>query len=163
MSKVFSFKNEITIKEPVELVFEYASDPENFPAWNYYVEQVERLSPEPLRVGARYHQQRREDEQVLEIAALEPGRSVTLRTVPPSKPELVREMTFKPRQGATEIVDRWELDLGIPGVIEMIAKRRVREAVRENLGKLKTLLETGQVMLQDGRIMRLGEQPASSS
>jgi len=76
---------------------------------------------------------------------------------------LVREMTFKPRQGAIEIVDRWELDLGIPGVIEMIAKRRVREAVRENLGKLKTLLETGQVMLQDGRIMRLGEQPASSS
>ncbi|MEJ2011650.1 MAG: SRPBCC family protein [Anaerolineales bacterium] len=154
---MIKFENGITIERPVDEVFRFAGDPENFPIWNYYVEEVERLSQEPLTVGARYHQRRRKDEQVLEIAALDPGRSITVRTVPPSRPELVRVMTFKSENGATQITDRWELKLGIPGVIEVVAKRRVSEAVRENLGKLKTLLEAGQVVLQDGRIMRLEE------
>lgn len=154
---MIKFENGITIEKPVDEVFRFASDPENFPIWNYYVEEVERLTQEPLTVGARYHQRRRKDEQVLEIIALDPGHSITVRTVPPSRPELVREMTFESENGATQITDRWELKLGIPGVIEVVAKRRVREAVRENLGKLKTLLEAGQVVLQDGRIMRLDE------
>jgi uncharacterized membrane protein len=162
MSRMIKFENGITIEKPVDEVFGYASDPENFPTWNYYVEEVQRLTQESLAVGARYHQRRRNDEQVLEVAALDPGHSITLRTVPPSRPELVRIMSFRSKNGATRITDRWELKLGIPGVIEVIAKRRVREAVRENLGKLKTLLEAGQVVLQDGRIMRLDEDPTGA-
>jgi len=157
---VISFENGIRINKSVQEVFQYASNPENYPAWNNYVENVRRLTSGPLAAGSRFHQLRREDEQVLEIAAFEPGHSITIRTVPPSKPELVREMRFESREGATEIVDRWELQLGIPGVIEVIAKRKVREAVRENLGKLKSLLEAGQVVLQDGRISRLESEPA---
>ncbi|MFN2274051.1 MAG: SRPBCC family protein [Anaerolineales bacterium] len=159
---MFKFENGVTITKPVQEVFRYASNPENFPSWNYYVEDVRRLSESPLSAGSRFHQKRRQDEQVLEVTEYKPGQSITVRTVPPSKPELVRKMIFKSKKGSTELIDRWELDLGVPGVIEVVAKRRVRQAVRENLGKLKTLLEAGQVVLQDGRIMRLEGGHASS-
>jgi hypothetical protein len=45
--------------------------------------------------------------------------------------------------------------MGVPGLLEPLAARRAKAGVRENLGKLKTLLETGRVTLQDGRSFAL--------
>ena len=150
------FENDVRIEKPLDEVFRYAGDPEHYPAWNYYVQDVRRLSEGPISVGTRFRQHRREDEQVLEITTFEPEHRIELRTVPPSRPQLLREMIFETDGKATRIVDRWQLKLNVPGLIEVVTRRRIREAVRENLGKLKTLLEAGQVVLQDGRISRLG-------
>jgi hypothetical protein len=60
-------------------------------------------------------------------------------------------MAFSQVGKSTRIVDRWRLDLGVPALLEPLAVGRVKKAVRENLGKLKTLLEAGTVTLQDGR------------
>jgi hypothetical protein len=43
------------------------------------------------------------------------------------------------------------LDTGKPALVEKLAGGNVKSAVTENLQKLKQLLETGKVILQDGR------------
>jgi hypothetical protein len=63
-------------------------------------------------------------------------------------------MTFIDQGGATRIVDEWKLETGKPGILERLAANQVKQAVYENLEKLKELLETGTVRLQDGRQAR---------
>lgn len=152
---MFSFENSVTIGRPVEEVFEFASDLERIPQWNYYVQDVSRTSHEAHEVGATYHQVRRSDEQDLRIVAIDQNHRFVVETVPPSKPELRREMTFTAQGESTLIRDLWELDLGVPKLLEPIASRRAKSGVKENLGKLKELLEQGQTTLQDGRQVRL--------
>jgi hypothetical protein len=55
----------------------------------------------------------------------------------------------------TRMTDAWELHSGVPRLLEPLAAGRVKSAVRENLGKLKELLETGSTQLQDGRVSKL--------
>jgi hypothetical protein len=106
-------------------------------------------------VGSTYHQVRREDEQDLRISKLEPNKSLIVETIPPSKPELRREITFEVQGNRTRIIDKWQLDKGIPKLLEPLAANRAKLGVRENLEKLKTLLESGKVTLQDGRSFSL--------
>jgi hypothetical protein len=64
-------------------------------------------------------------------------------------------MIFEDISGKTLIVDTWELDPDLPGIIERLSVKPARSAVKENLLKLKQLLETGTVTLQDGRMHRI--------
>ena len=73
------------------------------------------------------------------------------------KNELKREMVFRELSGETHIIDVWEPELGLPGIIEKLSARKVRSAVHENLFKLKQLLESGSVTLQDGRTYRIAD------
>lgn len=152
---MFEFENSITIDRPLEHVFAFATDLTRIPLWNYYVQTVRLTSERPRSEGATYHQVRKNDEQALRIVRLVPNELFVVETVPPSKPELRREMSFAGSSGGTFLRDRWQLDLGVPKLLERLAGSRARNGVRENLGKLKTLLEEGQVTLQDGRVMTL--------
>jgi uncharacterized protein YndB with AHSA1/START domain len=148
---MFEFENSITIHRSIEDVFRFVTDLTTVPKWNYYVRSVTPTSDHPGTEGATYHQIRKNDEQELVIASLEPNRSLVVESIPPSKPEFRREMTFAGDGESTTITDRWQLDLGVPRLLEGLAARRARSGVQENLGKLKVLLETGRVTLQDGR------------
>jgi hypothetical protein len=53
------------------------------------------------------------------------------------------------------VVDEWKLATGKPAFVEKLTAGRIKSAVAENLAKLKELLETGQVVLQDGRKIAL--------
>jgi uncharacterized membrane protein len=150
---MIEFENNITIIGSIQDVFDSAADLTNVPKWNYYVRSVVSTSARPRTEGAAYHQVRRKDEQDLRIIRLEPNRSLVVETISPSKPELRRVMIFVDDGGSTRITDRWELDLGVPRLLEGLAANRARRGVRENLGKLKVLLETGRVTLQDGRTL----------
>jgi len=152
---MFNFKNTIVIDKPIENVFSFVVDLPSMPMWNYYVLSVVPTSPESGRVGSTYHQTRKDDEQDLRISKLEPNKSLIVETIPPSKPELRREMTFEAQGNSTRITDQWQLDMGLPKLLEPIAANRAKSGVRENLGKLKTLLESGKVTLQDGRSFAL--------
>lgn len=152
---MIEFENEIGIDRPLADVYAFFADLENVPRWNYFVTQVTRTSAGPAAVGATYHQVRKTDSQNLRIVALEENQRFVVETIPPSKPELRRETLFSEEGQGTRIVDRWQLDTGHPGLLQKVAGRRVRSAVRENLGKLKELLETGQTTLQDGRRVSL--------
>lgn len=148
---MFSFENTMLIYRPVKEVFAFLADLSNVPKWNYYVLSVSPTSPEHVSLGSTYHQIRRDDEQDLRITQLEPNRSLVVETIPPSKPEMRREITFEVQGDSTRIIDKWQLDMGVPKLLEPLAANRAKSGVRENLKKLKVLIETGKVTLQDGR------------
>ena len=152
---MFKFENTIVIDRPLENVFAFVVDLPSLPKWNYYVLSVVPTSPESGRLGSTYHQIRKDDEQELKISKLEPNKSLIVETIPPSKPELRREITFEVQDNRTRIIDNWRLDLGVPKLLEPLVANRAKSGVRENLRKLKTLLESGKVTLQDGRLFSL--------
>jgi uncharacterized protein YndB with AHSA1/START domain len=152
---MIEFENSITINRSVEDVFRFAADPTNIPKWNYYVRSVVPTSDRVGAEGATYHQVRRKDEQDLRIVRTEPNRSFVVETIPPSKPELRRDMIFASEGESTRITDRWQLTLSVPKLLEALAANRAKRGVRENLGKLKRLLETGTVTFQNGRTVTL--------
>ena len=155
--KVIEFETSIRIERPLPDVFAFVADLENVPRWNYFVVEVSKTSEGLPGVGATYHQRRKTDSQELRVVAFDPDRSVTIETISPSRPEFSRTMTFSEEDGATLLVDRWKLDTGHPGFLQKLARGRIRSAVRENLRKLKELLETGRTTLQDGRQIRIEE------
>ena len=147
---MIEFENVVEIDRPIGEVFGFLTNLENLPKWNYFVTKVQKISPGPAGVGARYHQERKSDSQELSIVEMETNRLLTLETVPPSKPELKRWMKFEGINGKTRLVDRWRLESGQPPLLQALARGKVRSAVKDNLLKLKELLEKGRVVLQDG-------------
>jgi uncharacterized membrane protein len=148
---MFNFEDNMVIERPVEEVFAFVADLPSIPKWNYFVLSVVPTSPKSGSVGSTYHQIRKNDEQDLRISKLELNQSLVVETIPPSKPELRREFLFEAQGESTRITDKWQLELGVPKLLEPIAAKRVKSGVRENLEKLKVLLERGRVTLQDGR------------
>ncbi|MCC6301042.1 MAG: SRPBCC family protein [Anaerolineales bacterium] len=148
---MFYFENTIVIDRPIEDVFAFLADLPSIPKWNYYVRTVESTSPQAGAVGSTYHQIRKNDEQDLKISKLEPNQALVIETIPPSKPELRREILFEDQGQSTRLTDKWQLDMGVPKALEPLAAQRAKTGVRDNLEKLKELLEIGRVTLQDGR------------
>jgi uncharacterized membrane protein len=149
--KMLEFDNRITIDRPVEEVFAFLADFENLPKWNYYVLRVEKITPGPVGQGTKYHQVRKTDEQMLTIQEYEPVHRLAAKTTPESSPQLEMRFDLEEDGGRTHLHDHWKLETGQPALLEKLAGGRVKAAVAENLEKLKTLLEEGEVVLQDGR------------
>ena len=145
------FENTIEIQKPLEEVFSFVADFENVPRWNYYVTAVRRLSPGPIAEGTRFAQQRKTDRQQFTVTAYEPHRRIAVKTTPESRPQLAMDFELEPVEGGTRLRDRWELETGLPALVERITSGQVQTAVAQNLEKLKELLETGRTQLQDGR------------
>jgi uncharacterized membrane protein len=150
---MIEFENQILINRPVDEVFDFLSDFTNVPKWNYYVLSVEKTSDGDVGPGTRYHQIRKTDEQTFTVIEHEPGKRVTVKTLPGSKPAFEMRFTFLPEGEGTRLIDTWFLETGRPELIERLTAGRVKLAVMENLQKLKQLLETGVVRLQDGRLI----------
>jgi uncharacterized membrane protein len=149
---VLAFELTTRIDRPVNEVFAFVADFENIPMWNYFVHDVTKTSDGPINVGTTYHQVRRTDKQDFRVTDFQPNRVVAVKTLPDASPQFSRRFTFQVDGDTTHIIDEWELETGKPALIERLAAGQVKSAVAENLSKLKSLLETGSVILQDGRI-----------
>ena len=149
------FENSISINRPIAEVFAFLSNFENVPKWNYYVVKVKKTSDGPEDIETTYHQVRQTDEQNFYITEFQPNHKIAVKTLPGSSPEFERRFTLNAKGKTTQIMDEWKLDTGKPLLIEKLAVGKVKSAVVENLGKLKELLETGSVTLQDGRKVKL--------
>ena len=145
------FTNTLIIGRPVADTFAFVSDFENMPKWNYFAAETTHESPPGRGAGTIYRQRRRTDEQRFVVTDFEPDQLVAVRTLRPGR-DLQMRFTFEPHEGGTRLTDDWALDTGLPRWLERIGAARVSSAVRDNLAKLKELLETGRVRLQDGRI-----------
>jgi hypothetical protein len=145
------FTNHLVIDRPLGEVFSFVANFENMPRWNYFVVDVTNESAPAIGVGTTYRQRRKSDEQRYVVTEFDPGVLVTVRTLPPAR-DLQMRFTFEPYGSGTRLTDEWVLATGLPRWLEGIGAARVSSAVRENLAKLKELLETGRVRLQDGRI-----------
>lgn len=151
---MIEFENQVVVERPIEQVFAFVSDFRNVPKWNYFVQTVDQTSAGEPGVGTTYHQVRRTDQQRFRITDYRPPEAVTVKTEPGSRPAFEMRFTFESVDGGTRITDALQLELGIPGLLEKLATGRVKGAVMDNLTKLKTLLETGRVRLQDGRVVQ---------
>ena len=148
---MIEFESVVLIRRSIADVFSFVADQQNNPKWNYFVTEVRMTSEGPLGVGTTFHQVRKADAQDLRVVSYEPHQSITIETIPPSKPELSRTIVFREQNGSTLLVDHWKLDTGHPQLLQSLGAARVKSAVRENLRRLKELLELGRTTLQDGR------------
>lgn len=144
--------NEVTIARPIEEVFSFLSDFENFSKWNYYVVKVSKTTEGPIAKGSVFHQVRKTDAQNFQIIELEFPTVVAIETLPPER-HLVMRFNLIAQGDHTKIEDTWQVS--IPRIVGWFAKKKIQPAVMENLQKLKTLLETGKATLQDGRVETL--------
>lgn len=141
--------NEIIINRPIEEVFNFLSDFENLPKWNYYVVKVSKTTEGPVATGTVFHQVRKTDAQDFKIIAFDFPKVVAIETLPPER-YLMMRFNLSAQGAHTKVEDAWQVK--IPRVVGWFAKKKIQPAVMENLQKLKTLLETGRVILQDGRV-----------
>jgi uncharacterized protein YndB with AHSA1/START domain len=149
------FEQVVDIDRSAEEVFAYLADWTNIPSWNYYVQQVRKLTPGAVAVGTVYEQVRRTDRQRFQVTAHEPPQTIEVTTLSGERPSFRRRLQLRSENRGTRVHDFWELDTGHPSVVQRLSAARVRAAVGENLGLLKQLLEHGRVQLQDGRIVAL--------
>ena len=150
VTNIITFKNSLIIERPCEEVFAFIADFRNMPKWNSHVLTVDRLSGKVSRVGTIYRQVRKTDTHDYEVVEHSPPRAVTVETLPPTR-LLKMRFTFQEVGRNTKLTNEWTLGGTSLGLFKGFAERKVKGAVAENLLKLKTLLETGQVRLQDGR------------
>jgi uncharacterized protein YndB with AHSA1/START domain len=83
---VIEFEVETQIARPVGEVFAYVTDPARLPTWQTNTVSVEQLDEGPLRPGSRLREVHRapggrELASVVEVAELEPGRTLALRVL----------------------------------------------------------------------------------
>ncbi|HEY5747311.1 MAG TPA: SRPBCC family protein [Chryseolinea sp.] len=141
--------NEIIINRPIEEVFNFLSNFENLPKWNYYVLKVSKTTKGPIAKGSVFHQVRKTDAQDFRIITFDFPKVVAIETLPPER-YLMMRFNLIAQGDHTKVEDTWQVK--IPRVVGWFAKKKIQPAVMENLQKLKTLLETGKVTLQDGRV-----------
>ena len=150
MTRIITFKHSLLIDRPCEEVFAFVADFRNMPKWNAHVLTVNKLSGRVRKVGTVYRQVRKTDTQDYEVTEYSPNRAVTVETLPPAR-MLKMRFTLAQANGSTKLTDEWTLGGASLGLFKGFAERKVKGAVAENLLKLKVLLETGRVRLQDGR------------
>lgn len=150
------FENRVTIQRSRDDVFAFIADFRHMPLWNYYVVETQQLTQGKPTVGTRYFQRRKTDTQDVTITDYQPNRFVAIQVEGLMFPVQMR-FTLEDSPQGTEVIDEWRLPSKVP-MPQALARRithPIQQAVAENLGKLKQLLETGQAELQDGRVVRL--------
>ncbi len=137
---------ETVIRRPCAEVAAYAGDPENAPDWYANISTVEWRTPPPLAVGSRVDFVAtflgRRLAYTYEVAELEPGRRLVMRTTDGPFP-METTYTWEPTaDGATRMVLR---NRGRPSGFSAVAgpfmAAAVRRANRKDLAALKDRLE----------------------
>jgi hypothetical protein len=138
------FSNAITIARSPHEVFEFISDLENVPKWNYAIVETRKASEGPVAVGTTYRQVRSlptRSEETLRVTEFEPDRRFAFEgDLGPFKGTLTYEL--EGIGGRTRLTNNADLQpLGIAKLAAPVAAGRVRGAVAENLEALRQLLE----------------------
>ena len=150
---MINFENKIHIERPRQEVFDFVSNFENVPKWNYFVKGVRKINEVPLGLGARFHQIRKTDQQQFEIIEFERPDKVVVKTLDGWSPQFTMAFEFEASGNQTLLIDTWQLETGYNPLLETLGKSKIKAAVAENLSKLKELMETRQTQLQDGRLV----------
>jgi uncharacterized protein YndB with AHSA1/START domain len=139
-----NFETSVRVQRPADEVFDYVSDPQNFPAWNSAVQAVRRTSGEG-DVGSTYSIERElpGGRAANELEILGRGRPTefALRTTSGPTPFVYR-YRFDSENGVTVVRLAAEVELtGIAGALGPLAARVVKRGVDANFATLKQILE----------------------
>ncbi len=146
---MIAFETSIHIDRPVDEVFRYVSDPLNLPHWNSAVEEVRRTSAGSTDVGSTYALERQlptgRAMNDLEIVVRDRPREFAIRTTAGPTPFLYR-YRFALDDSKTVVQLDAQIDLlGVPTIMQQLARRAVKRGVDDNLATLKVTLEQRRV------------------
>ena len=149
--RVIRAEERVLINRPVEEVFSYTSNPQNFPEWAATVIEVRRDAPGeevPLtREGERFTLMQqalgRRFEAPFEVIDYKPNRRYAHRSTEGHPVPVTMDFTYEPVSSeATRFTPRIEAEPGtFFGLVESVLERAIRRQVRTNLETLKNLLE----------------------
>jgi uncharacterized membrane protein len=146
---VIRVQESVVINRPVEEVFSYTSNPENFPQWAATVREVRRDSPGrgPLREGGRFTATQkalgRSFEAPFEVIDYEPNRRYAHRGTEGHPVPVTMVFAYERLSSdGTRFTPRIEAEPGgFFGVVGPVFERVLRRQMRTNLKTLKELLE----------------------
>jgi uncharacterized membrane protein len=138
---------EIDIERPVGVVAAYAADPDNAPKWYANIETVEWRSDPPVRVGsvvgfvARFLGRRMAYDY--EFVELQPGMRLVMRTQQGPFPMETTYTWVEAGEGRTRMTLRNRgTPSGFSAIGSVLMVPAMRRAIRRDLARLKTILET---------------------
>ena len=139
----------VEINRPVEEVFSYTSNPENFPQWAATVREVRQDAPggDPLREGERFTATQqalgRRFEAPFEVIDYEPNRRYAHRGTEEHPVPVTMDFTYEPVSSeVTRFTPRIEAEPGgFFGLVGPVLEGVIRHQMRTNLVTLKDLLE----------------------
>ena len=139
---------QIEIDRPCEVVWEFMQNAEHNPEWLHNMESARWTTAPPVRVGSRYEQVARflgkEVRTKFEVTALEPGRLITISSLPGSSFPLEIKREVEPL-GADRCRVK-ETAGGDSSGFYRIADPLMRPVVRHNIARayrgLKQMLES---------------------
>jgi uncharacterized protein YndB with AHSA1/START domain len=139
------FETSVRIERPVEAVFDYVSEPVNFPRWNSAVQSVRETSAGADGVGATYLMERElpggRAENALEVVEVNSPTLFVIRTTSGPTPFTYRYV-LADEDGATLLELAAEVELGgLAGALGPLASRAVKRGVDSNFADLKRILE----------------------
>jgi uncharacterized protein YndB with AHSA1/START domain len=142
---VITFETHVRIERPIDEVFDFVSDPQNFPRWNSAVRTVRKTSAGPDGVGSTFSMERDlsggRAENALELLVHARPREFAIRTTSGPTPFLYR-YTFSPENGATIV--QLDAEVELPAAVALVgplARRAVKKGVGDNFAMLKNILE----------------------
>jgi uncharacterized protein YndB with AHSA1/START domain len=140
------FETSVRIERPVEAVFDYVSEPVNFPRWNSAVQSVQETSAGADGVGATYRMERElpdgRAENDLEVVEVNRPSLFVIRTTSGPTPFQYRYV-LADEEGGTLLQLAAEVELGgLAGALGPLASRVVKRGVDSNFADLKRILES---------------------
>ena len=134
------FETDVRIDRPIEDVFAYVSNPDNFPYWNSAVDAVRESDPGSTYVMERHLPTGRAVNE-LQIVTLERPREFAIRTTSGPTP-FSYVYRFSADNGDTVVRLDAEVELeGVASLLPQLARRAVKKGVDDNFTTLKAILE----------------------
>ena len=141
---MINFENTVRIKRSAGEVYDYVSDLEHTPEWNWAITETVKTTPGPPAVGSRYRQTRSVPQpavEFIEIVRLDPGRLIEVEgTLAGFQARLRYHLVGS--ADSTDLKNSVELEAG--GALRLVSPilgSRIKKAVADNLGVLKDRLE----------------------
>jgi uncharacterized protein YndB with AHSA1/START domain len=135
----------VVINRPVEEVFAFISNPENYPKWSSVSREVKITSAGPIGVGSTYRSVvtflGRRIEGDIEFTEYEPNRSYTQKTISGPIP-IESRMTFERVEGGTRVTNHQVAELGgFFKMAEPLLVSMVKRQFETDTANLKDLME----------------------
>jgi hypothetical protein len=151
--------NKIRIERPAWFVFEFLSDIENSPLWEQFDMRAIKITPGKVELGTQYRLLHAKYERTLRVNDYEKDRRIAVVTEEQAAPNVALSIRLDPEgEVLTLALVDWKLATGLPRLVERLAEGKIKQAVSESLYKLRELLETGSVTLENGREIQMPDE-----